>query len=317
MSRSTAPTAVLPAASTGTTGALAKPQRRRLGITIAIIAVAVVVIGAGLYKLFNRSQPRKAISFASAKITRLTTTGKATRVAISPDGKYVVHVEDDGGQQRLWTRQVATQSNVEIVAPAAVTYESLTFSPDGDYIYYSISSQNIPQGGLFQVPTLGGAPKKVLVNLDSRDTISFSPDGKQFAFIRDDVGKEFALLVANADGTGERKLVAHKNPPESIGYPTWSPDGKSLTADSNTLAVVKRETQANVWIAPTGDANRARPVTAGSGKNDTELTFAPDGTKIIYKSNASGDDDIWIVNADGGNRKQLTANARVNGYSSV
>ncbi|PYS61944.1 MAG: hypothetical protein DMF74_14890 [Acidobacteria bacterium] len=403
MSRSTAPTAVLPAASTGTTGALAKPQRRRLGITIAIIAVAVVVIGAGLYKLFNRSQPRKAISFASAKITRLTTTGKATRVAISPDGKYVVHVEDDGGQQRLWTRQVATQSNVEIVAPAAVTYESLTFSPDGDYIYYSISSQNIPQGGLFQVPTLGGAPKKVLVNLDSRDTISFSPDGKQFAFIRDDVGKEFALLVANADGTGERKLVAHKNPPESIGYPTWSPDGKviayivlnhdtnddtvfgaqvadgstkpltsqrwfrfsalawlsdgsgllmlatpqqqfvrqvyylsypegeahrltndlndydgmSLTADSNTLAVVKRETQANVWIAPTGDANRARPVTAGSGKNDTELTFAPDGTKIIYKSNASGDDDIWIVNADGGNRKQLTANARVNGYPSV
>src|SRR5439155_4852776 len=91
MSRSTAPTAVLPAASTGTTGALAKPQRRRLGITIAIIAVAVVVIGAGLYKLFNRSQPRKAISFASAKITRLTTTGKATRVAISPDGKLVAY----------------------------------------------------------------------------------------------------------------------------------------------------------------------------------------------------------------------------------
>jgi hypothetical protein len=97
-SRGTAPTAVLPAEPTVTTGRLAKPKRRRIGITIAIIAVAAVVIGAGLYKFFNRSQPRKLISFASAKITRLTTTGKATGVAISPDGKYVVHVQDDGGQ---------------------------------------------------------------------------------------------------------------------------------------------------------------------------------------------------------------------------
>jgi len=150
---------------------------------------------------------QEAISFASAKLQRLTTTGKATRVAISPDGKYVVHVQDDGGQQSLWTRQVATQSNVEIVAPAAVAYDSLTFSPDGDYIYYGVSSQDIPQSELFQVPTLGGAPKKVLVNLESSNTISFSPDGKQFAFVRSESGKEFALMIANADGMGERKLV--------------------------------------------------------------------------------------------------------------
>src|SRR5437588_6377275 len=56
-SRGTAPTAVLPAEPTVTTGRLAKPKRRRIGITIAIIAVAAVVIGAGLYKFFNRSQP--------------------------------------------------------------------------------------------------------------------------------------------------------------------------------------------------------------------------------------------------------------------
>ena len=398
VNRATAPTIVLPAPSAATTGALAKRKSRRTAITIAVIAVVVSVAGLGLYKFFNRSQPKKLISFASAKIARLTTTGKATRVAISPDGKYVVHVQDDGGQQSLWTRQVATQSNVEIIAPAAVRYDSLTFSPDGDYIYYGVSSQDIPQSGLFQVPTLGGAPKKVLVNLESSYTISFSPDGKQFAFVRSESGKEFALMIANADGTGERKLVARKNPPESIGHPAWSPDGKriayrvrnadsnddtifeaqvadgstkpltsqrwfrisalawlsdgggllmlatpqqqnvrqvwqlsypegeahrltndlndydgmSLTADSGTLAVVKTERQANVWVAPTGDASRTRPITSGSGKNDTELTFAPDGTKIIYQSNASGDEDIWIVNADGGNPRQLTANSRVN-----
>src|SRR5438128_2174439 len=45
--RATAPTAVVPAASTGTTGPLAQQKSRRIAITIAIIAVAVVVIGAG------------------------------------------------------------------------------------------------------------------------------------------------------------------------------------------------------------------------------------------------------------------------------
>src|SRR5438132_6576 len=147
MNRATAPTTVLPVPSTAATGALAKPKRRRPATTIAmiLIALAVAIAGLGLYKFFNRSQPKKAISFASAKITRLTTTGKATYVAISPDGKYVVHVQDDGGQQSLWTRQVATQSNVQIVLPAAVHYDSLTFSPDGDYIYYSVTSQNMPQ----------------------------------------------------------------------------------------------------------------------------------------------------------------------------
>src|SRR5205809_723706 len=59
--RGTGPTAALPAASPVSTAVLGKPKRRRIGITIAIIVVAVVVIGAGLYKLFNRSLPKKMI----------------------------------------------------------------------------------------------------------------------------------------------------------------------------------------------------------------------------------------------------------------
>ncbi|MDT7778556.1 MAG: hypothetical protein QOC99_1068 [Acidobacteriota bacterium] len=379
-----------------------KRHKRGAIILIALLAAIIALSGYGIYKLTAR-RDKAALSFQTAKITRLTTTGKATHVAISPDGKYVVHVEDDGGLKSLWTRQVATQSNVEIVAPAAVSYNSLTFSPDGDYIYYSVFSQDIPQGALFQVPTLGGAPRRVLENIDDRDAIGFSPDGKQFAFVRSETGKEFVLMIANSDGTGERKLVAHKNPPESIRYPTWSPDGKviayvvlnhdtndytvfgaqvadgstkpltsqrwfritalawladgsgllmlatpqqqplhqiwqlsypegeahrltndlndyagmSLTADSKALAVVKSETQSNIWIAPTGDASRARPVTTGAGRVGWEVAFSPDGGRIVYSSSASGDQDIWMINADGSSPKQLTANARVNGYPSV
>ena len=372
-----------------------KWHRRGAAVVLALLALALAGAGYGIYK-WTASRDKPWLSFASAKITRLTTTGKASNAAISPDGRYVVHVEDEGGRQSLWMRQTAAQSSVQIVAPAEVTYNSLTFSPDGDYIYYNVTSQEYPNGALLQVPTLGGTPKKILENLDI-DTISFSPDGRQFAFIRFERGKEAALMIADADGGNQRKLVAHRNPPDAIGYPAWSPEGKrivyevtnygsndatvfeaqvadgstrpltaqrwfrvvglswmsdgdsllmlatagqsfvyqiwqlsypegearrltndlddyqwmSLTADSKTLAVVKQVTQANVWAAPVGDAARARPVTSGSGKADYNVAWTPDG-RIVYTSNAGGNDDIWITGADGGNPKQLTSNARIN-----
>jgi serine/threonine protein kinase/sugar lactone lactonase YvrE len=371
-------------------------KKHKTGATIAVLLLALILagVGYGIYRL-TAKRDKPALSFQSAKITRLTTTGKASGVAISPDGKYVVHVQDDGGQQSLWTRQVATQSNVQIVAPAAIAYITLTFSPDGNYIYYTMSSQEFSQRALFQVPTLGGTPKKLLEKNLGR-AISFSPDGKQFAFTRVTPGKGDALMIVNADGTSERELVFHKLP-EDVSAPAWSPDGKriayvvenfesydhtifeaqiadgstkpltaqrwlriyrlawladgsgllmlatpgqnytfqiwqlsypegaahrlsndlnnysdmSLTADSNTMAVVESETQASIWIAPTGDASRARPVTSGSGKADTFLAWTPDG-RIVYHSDASGNNDIWIAGAGGGSPKQLTANARSN-----
>ena len=72
------------------------------------------------------------------KISNLTTTGQITHAAISPDGKYVAHVVEDQGKESLWVRQVATTSSQQIVAPADVDYMGLTFSTDGNFIYYTV-----------------------------------------------------------------------------------------------------------------------------------------------------------------------------------
>jgi len=205
----------------------AKKHKMGAGVVAALLAVVVAGFGYGIYRLRAMKPDKPALSFQTAKFTRLTTTGKASGVAVSPDGKYVVHIEDDGGRQSLWTRQVATQSNVQIVAPAAVTYSGLTFSPDGNYIYYTAFSQELAQAVLFQVPPLGGTPKKLLENV-ATSPVTFSPDGKQFAFVRPTPREEFTLMVANADGTEERKIVQYQNPPDSISAPAWSPDGKRI-----------------------------------------------------------------------------------------
>jgi len=86
----------------------------------------------------------------------------------------------------------------------------------------------------------------------------------------------------------------------------------SLTSDSRSLAVVKRVTQANIWLSPPNDSSSARTVTTGAGKADMSLSISRDGTKIVFSSDASGNEDVWIVNSDGSGLKQLTSNARVN-----
>src|SRR5204863_6691350 len=55
--------------------------------------------------------------------------------------------------------------------------------------------------------------------------------------------------------------------------------GLSLTADSNTLATVQDERISNIWVAPNGDAGRARQITSGAGRIDgtNGLAWTPDG----------------------------------------
>ena len=72
----------------------------------------------------------------------------------------MVHVIEEAGKQSLWVRQVATANNVQIVAPAEMQYFGMTFSSDGNYIYYVVTRKNTSLGVLYQVPVLGGTPAK-------------------------------------------------------------------------------------------------------------------------------------------------------------
>ena len=88
----------------------------------------------------------------------------------------MAHVSAKGGQQSLWLRQVATTSNVEIVPPAEVRYVGLTFSPDGNYIYYTTYARGGNLGLLYQIAVLGGGARLVVEDIDT--DVSFSPTAR-------------------------------------------------------------------------------------------------------------------------------------------
>ena len=203
-----------------------KPKVFLLALTSVVMILAAVM----LYRLFMSRTGAKE-PFRSIKMSRLTTSGKASRATISPDGRYVVHQVVEGEKKSLWMRQVATTSTLMIVPPADVTYRGITFSQDGNYVYYVAIDDHNPNGALFDIPVLGGTPRKVLSDLAT--AVTFSPDGKQLAFVRQyhAVGEE-ALMIVNVDGSGERKLASRKGDDffvmESGCAPSWSPDGKRI-----------------------------------------------------------------------------------------
>ena len=90
-------------------------------------------------------------------IRRVTQSGNAVNVAISPDGHYVVYALQEGEKQSLNVRQVATGSDVQILPPDEVVFFGLTFSPDANYIDFVRSEKNnIANTFLYRMPTLGG-----------------------------------------------------------------------------------------------------------------------------------------------------------------
>ena len=161
-------------------------------------------------------------------IVPLTNRGTSVCAAISPDGKYVAHVEKNDGMQQLKVTVRVTAGSLVIVGPDNVQYKGVTFSPDSNYLYFSNTRPGQETGTLYQVALPGGSPKRIKDRVDS--PISFSPSGDSFAFVRSVLAAgEYSLIVATTDGTSERVIAQRsKGDRFSTDGPAWSIDGKSI-----------------------------------------------------------------------------------------
>ncbi|HEV1287726.1 MAG TPA: protein kinase [Bryobacteraceae bacterium] len=202
----------------------------------AVILLALVAAAAfGIYSFMSR---KNAAAFEHFTVSPVTETGKASLAALSPDANYILNVQRDAGQQSLWLRNVPTKSNTQIVPPSDDQYHSLSFSPDGNSIYFTKDEKTEKNVySLYRAPVLGGNPERIVHDIGSG--ISFSPDRSHIVFIRFKRNEgEGDLIVASADGSGE-KLLSKQN--TRLRAPAWSPDGKliaaaELNADQTSLS---------------------------------------------------------------------------------
>lgn len=298
--------------ASGQPAARIKPNERfKQWAMLAIVAAFAAGITGLVYMYLHQRAKRAPAAAQAVKITRLTTTGKSTGAAISPDGKIVAYILDEAGQRSLWVRQVASSRNLPIVEPAAVDYFGVTISPDGNYVYYVIGQPNVPLRDLYQVSVLGGTPKKILADVDT--PVTFSPDSKRLAFVRGEPTKgEWHLIVANADGTEEKPLAVLKSP-QFYEIPAWSPDGKSIAVGFGDTSAGKEMTVVSVNVEDGAQSN----ITSEKWLVVKQVAWLADGSGLVMSAvdRDSRIQQLWHLSYPEGTARRLTND--LNNYAGI
>jgi serine/threonine protein kinase len=290
----------------------ARPSRKfGLGAMI-LLGIALLVAGAGVYWLLSRSGPPPFQNFAMMQIT---STGRARDAAISPDGKYVLNVQDDNGLRSLWLRNIPTGSDTQILAPASAIYSSLNFSPDGNYVYFrkaGLGTQS--EWDLYRMPVLGGAPQVVSRDVDTN--VTFAPDGRHMAYARGndpEVGK-YRLLESNPDGSDESVLRIAPIGNDFARSVGWAPDGKGIAYHVWTLGEALSAVKMFEFAG-----KQTRPLAEFRSDLVHDLVWLPDGRWLmaLYEEKGPGyiRSQVGLIRGGGGAIQPVTRDT--NGYASL
>jgi len=284
-------------------------KHRVTAILSGVLAVAAVgVLIYLVYRFGGNAADAHRSSSAGISMRPLTATGNVRNVAISPDGKFLAFIRAEAGQESVWTKQISTNSDIQIVPPMTNGFFPLTFNPGGDYVYYGIPADR----AVYRIPTLGGTSTKIISNCDC--DLSFSADGTHMLFERfDTTTRIWSLIVADPDGSNER-VVKTVDGPKFIEAAAISPSGKEIavalwdqTAHPTDTVVIEaieggefREFAKQRWDA------------IGS------LAWLADGSSVILCGSNKGANlptPIWSISYPSGEVRQISTD--LNDYRAV
>jgi eukaryotic-like serine/threonine-protein kinase len=236
-------------------------------------------------------------------------------ISFSPDGKQFVLVRSNFpnvGESALvianldgsGERTLVVKKNPQRLSPIFFTGPS--WSPDGKIIAATVA-------------TIGGRSK--VVGFSSTDGSEKDLSGESWAFcarvqwLPDMTG----LLVIAGDTVASAQVWIMNYPDGRVRRVTndlGTYRALGLTQNGKTLTTVQAQGLVNLWVVPEGDTTKAIRLPTGNisfySSAGNNLSWSPDGKRLVFVSNEGGSADIWLTDPDGSNRKQLTASTGLN-----
>jgi TolB protein len=209
----------------------------------------------------------------------------------SPDSQRIVFFRETVGHPADLFVMRADGGDVRPLTKTEKASEGYpAFSPDGKTIAYESDAV----GGNFDIWVMdasGFNPRRITTS-PARDVgPSWSPDGTTIVFMSDRDNPEFDIYTMAADGTNVQRLTTgHTN-----WFPQYSPDGTRVAMHTGRDVHVLDLATKQVTRLTTDPANGMFP------------TWSPDGRRLVFMSWRNGVTQLFMMNADGSDQRQIAA----------
>jgi eukaryotic-like serine/threonine-protein kinase len=231
-------------------------------------------------------------------------------VAWSPDGSSLAVTDQDAPNQPpgifLLSTETGEKRRLTSPPPHSRGDYAPAFSPDGRTLGFVRLKASGYSGDILTLPLSSsleprGEPKLVMSNNHIFYGLTWTVDGSEIIAAAG-IGSFSAGSLWRIAGDGSRK-------PERIAFTGDESASPSLSRQGNRLAYSRGAIDRNIWrLELTRETEAGRPTRfISSTRQDASAEFSPDGKKIAFYSNRSGNDEIWVCNSDGTNPVQITS----------
>lgn len=226
-------------------------------------------------------------------LTRLTDNAVSDAdAAWYPHGPHLAFARGPAG---IWTLNTRSgRARLLSDAPANDAWPAV--QPRGSGIVFA-STRDGGDWDLFVMDSDGSGLVQLTANAESDRNANWSPDGTRIVFESDRDGDD-DIYVMNADGSGVVQLT---DDPDQDIRPDFSPDGGRIAFTSN------RDANPEIWLM-NPDGSALQQVTFTDGLINTDPSWSPDGSRIVFARRVpnTNDSDIWVVEVATGIETRLT-----------
>lgn len=131
---------------------------------------------------------------------------------------------------------------------------------------------------------------------------AISSDGRKIAFVSSRDNLDWEIYTMNNDGSAITRLTS--DDPARNTMPAWSPGGDQIVFVT-VEGCGQPSCPSAIRVMSASGANTKR-IFFAEGKIVTHPAWSPDGRQIAFGSNRDGGMDIFVMNADGSNVRNLT-----------
>lgn len=226
--------------------------------------------------------------------------------APSPDGSEIAFVS--AGE--IWV-VAATGGDAHLLVSHEADESRPLYSPDGTQLAF-VSNRN-GDDDIYVLTLATGDVRRLTYGDSGEELDAWSPDGKwiYFADGRGDPGGHPDVWRVASEGGTPLRVLADRYAPEF--HAAVSPDGRTL-AFAGTARMAQSQwwrhghshiDESEIWLATVAGTPRYTQLSESGSKNVSPM-WSADGRDVVYVSDRSGSENLWIQSADGGAARRLT-----------